>query len=146
MLGAAQQLVQQRNDLTRAQASLEEQARELEQASRYKSEFLANMSHELRTPLNAIIGFSEIMENGLFGPLGDKYTDYVKDIRSSGGYLLGIIDDILDMSRIECFMPPVPWLIVGWSIAAASPAGLQCPIAACSGGQAASLPLEGMAE
>ncbi|WP_244488862.1 ATP-binding protein [Bosea sp. Leaf344] len=71
-------------------------------ANRAKSEFLANMSHELRTPLNAIIGFSEIMENGLFGSLGcDKYLDYVRDIRSSGGYLLGVINDILDMSRIE---------------------------------------------
>lgn len=102
-------------DLKASRQKLEAQAQQLaelaeryleqkavaESANRAKSEFLANMSHELRTPLNAIIGFSEIMENGMFGPLGDKYTDYVRDIRSSGGYLLGIIDDILDMSRIE---------------------------------------------
>ena len=60
------------------------------------------MSHELRTPLNAIIGFSEIMESGLFGPLGDtKYLEYCRDIRESGRYLLDVINDILDMSKIE---------------------------------------------
>ncbi len=79
-----------------------EQKAAADSANRAKSEFLANMSHELRTPLNAIIGFSEIMEHGLFGSLGcDKYLDYVRDIRSSGDYLLGVINDILDMSRIE---------------------------------------------
>ncbi|MEI5677561.1 MULTISPECIES: PAS domain-containing sensor histidine kinase [unclassified Mesorhizobium] len=73
-----------------------------EAANRAKSEFLANMSHELRTPLNAIIGFSELMESGLFGPLGsDRYEEYAKDILSSGKYLLGVINDILDMSKIE---------------------------------------------
>lgn len=109
------QLMTHVTDLKASRQKLETQAQQLadlaeryleqkagaESANRAKSEFLANMSHELRTPLNAIIGFSEIMENGLFGPLGEKYTDYVRDIRSSGGYLLGIIDDILDMSRIE---------------------------------------------
>ena len=60
------------------------------------------MSHELRTPLNAIIGFSEIMESGMFGPLGtEKYDEYCRDIRESGKYLLDVINDILDMSRIE---------------------------------------------
>ena len=60
------------------------------------------MSHELRTPLNAIIGFSEIMESAMFGPLGaDKYTEYSRDIRDSGQYLLDVINDILDMSKIE---------------------------------------------
>ena len=60
------------------------------------------MSHELRTPLNAIIGFSEIMENGMFGALGrDKYTEYCQDIRCSGQHLLNLINDILDMSKIE---------------------------------------------
>jgi two-component system, cell cycle sensor histidine kinase PleC len=79
-----------------------EQKAEAESANRAKSEFLANMSHELRTPLNAIIGFAEVMENGLFGALGcAKYGEYCHDIRSSGQYLLSIIDDILDMSRIE---------------------------------------------
>jgi two-component system cell cycle sensor histidine kinase PleC len=77
-----------------------EKTRALE-ASQAKSEFLANMSHELRTPLNAIIGFSEIMESGMLGPLGDKYHEYCRDIRESGKYLLDVINDILDMSKIE---------------------------------------------
>ncbi|HWL05958.1 MAG TPA: ATP-binding protein [Xanthobacteraceae bacterium] len=73
-----------------------------EEANQAKSKFLANMSHELRTPLNAVIGFSEIMESGMFGPLGaDKYREYCADIRKSGEYLLDVINDILDMSRIE---------------------------------------------
>ncbi len=73
-----------------------------EAANRAKSEFLANMSHELRTPLNAIIGFSEVMESKLFGPLGsDRYEEYTRDIQASGAYLLGVINDILDMSKIE---------------------------------------------
>ena len=73
-----------------------------EEANQAKSKFLANMSHELRTPLNAIIGFSEIMESGMFGPLGaDKYREYCSDIRSSGEYLLDVINDILDMAKIE---------------------------------------------
>ena len=73
-----------------------------EAANRAKTQFLANMSHELRTPLNAIIGFSEIMESGMFGPLGDsKYHEYCRDIRESGTYLLDVINDILDMSKIE---------------------------------------------
>ena len=73
-----------------------------EDANRAKSEFLANISHELRTPLNAIIGFSEIMQSGMFGQLGSaKYQEYCHDINQSGAYLLGVINDILDMSRIE---------------------------------------------
>jgi two-component system cell cycle sensor histidine kinase PleC len=73
-----------------------------EEANQAKSKFLANMSHELRTPLNAIIGFSEIMESGMFGPLGaDKYREYCNDIHGSGQYLLEVINDILDMSKIE---------------------------------------------
>ena len=73
-----------------------------EEANQTKSKFLANMSHELRTPLNAIIGFSEIMESGMFGPLGaEKYHEYCTDIRSSGEYLLDVINDILDMAKIE---------------------------------------------
>ena len=73
-----------------------------EEANQAKSKFLANMSHELRTPLNAIIGFSEIMESGMFGPLGaDKYREYCSDILSSGHYLLEVINDILDMAKIE---------------------------------------------
>jgi two-component system, cell cycle sensor histidine kinase PleC len=73
-----------------------------EEANQAKSKFLASMSHELRTPLNAIIGFSEIMESGMFGPLGaEKYVEYCTDIRDSGQYLLEVINDILDMSKIE---------------------------------------------
>ena len=73
-----------------------------EAASQAKSELLANMSHELRTPLNAIIGFSEIMQVGLFGPLGSaKYDGYVADIRHSAGHLLTVITDILDLAKIE---------------------------------------------
>jgi two-component system cell cycle sensor histidine kinase PleC len=73
-----------------------------EDANQAKSKFLANMSHELRTPLNAIIGFSEIMESAMFGPLGaEKYGEYCTDIRASGQYLLDVINDILDMSKIE---------------------------------------------
>ena len=73
-----------------------------EEANQAKSKFLANMSHELRTPLNAIIGFSEIMESGMFGPLGaDRYREYCSDILSSGQYLLDVINDILDMAKIE---------------------------------------------
>lgn len=74
----------------------------LEAASRAKSEFLANMSHELRTPLNAIIGFSEIMQNERFGPLGNaRYRDYMNDIARSGRHLLEIISDVLDLASIE---------------------------------------------
>lgn len=79
-----------------------EQKAAAESANRAKSEFLANMSHELRTPLNAILGFSEIMDDGLFGPLGsERYVEYVRDIRSSGSNLLAVINDILNMARIE---------------------------------------------
>jgi len=110
------QLMATINDLHAARKAEAERTRELvdlnrkymreteraEAANRAKSEFLANMSHELRTPLNAIIGFSELMQQGLFGPLGsEKYGEYVGDIHSSGAYLLGVINDILDMSKIE---------------------------------------------
>jgi two-component system, cell cycle sensor histidine kinase PleC len=103
-------------DLRASQEVLELQAQQLadlaekyaeektraEEANQAKSKFLANMSHELRTPLNAIIGFSEIMEGCLFGPLGaEKYGEYCADIRESGEYLLDVINDILDMSKIE---------------------------------------------
>jgi len=91
-----------RRDLSETMHNYEIEKRRAEEASRSKSEFLANMSHELRTPLNAINGFSEIMQSELYGPLGDgKYREYVADILSSGQHLLELIDDILDMSRIE---------------------------------------------
>lgn len=103
-------------DLKRSQSELERQAQLLaelaqkyadektraEEANQTKSKFLANMSHELRTPLNAIIGFSEVMGSGMFGALGsEKYQEYCHDILTSGNYLLDVINDILDMSKIE---------------------------------------------
>jgi len=75
--------------------------RQLAAANRHKSEFLANMSHELRTPLNAVIGFSEVLEERMFGELNDKQAEYVQDIHSSGRHLLDLINDILDLSKIE---------------------------------------------
>jgi signal transduction histidine kinase len=80
---------------------IEIKSRELETASRHKSEFLANMSHELRTPLNAIIGFSEVLGERLFGDLNAKQSEYVTDIAESGRHLLELINDILDLSKIE---------------------------------------------
>jgi signal transduction histidine kinase len=74
---------------------------ELESASRHKSEFLANMSHELRTPLNAILGFSQVLEKQLFGELNEKQREYVEDILSSGNHLLSLINDVLDLSKVE---------------------------------------------
>ena len=75
--------------------------RQLETANRHKSEFLANMSHELRTPLNAVLGFSEILLQQMFGPLNEKQEEYLRDIRESGAHLLSLINDILDLSKIE---------------------------------------------
>jgi signal transduction histidine kinase len=80
---------------------IEDKSRQLEIANRHKSEFLANMSHELRTPLNAIIGFSEVLDQRLFGELNPKQAEYVKDIHASGHHLLSLINDILDLSKIE---------------------------------------------
>jgi signal transduction histidine kinase len=75
--------------------------RELESASRHKSEFLASMSHELRTPLNAVIGFSQVLRQQMFGALNDKQVEYVDDILSSGQHLLNLINDILDLAKVE---------------------------------------------
>jgi signal transduction histidine kinase len=75
--------------------------RELDDASRHKSAFLANMSHELRTPLNAIIGFSEVLDEQMFGPLNEAQQQYVRDVLSAGRHLLSLINDILDLSKIE---------------------------------------------
>jgi len=80
---------------------IQDKSRELEVANRHKSEFLANMSHELRTPLNAVIGFSEVLAQKMFGEVNEKQLDYLNDINSSGQHLLSLINDILDLSKIE---------------------------------------------
>lgn len=80
---------------------IQQKSRELEIASQHKSQFLANMSHELRTPLNAIIGFSEVLLEKMFGDLNEKQEDYLNDIFTSGKHLLDLINDVLDLSKIE---------------------------------------------
>jgi signal transduction histidine kinase len=102
-------LIRQQSRQIRAEDALRGQSIELkrrrdeaDRANQAKSQFLANMSHELRTPLNAIIGFSDLIQRGVLGPIGSlKYLDYVKDIHRSGQHLLGVINGVLDMSRIE---------------------------------------------
>jgi len=116
LLSSEKTLMETVRDLQKERQTAEEQSQRLaeladkyasekgraEAANRSKSEFLANMSHELRTPLNAIIGFSEVMTNEFFGPIGTpKYIEYANDIRRSGQFLLDVINDILDMSKIE---------------------------------------------
>jgi signal transduction histidine kinase len=80
---------------------IEDKSRQIEAANRHKSEFLANMSHELRTPLNAIIGFSEVLGERMFGELNEKQAEYTEDILSSGRHLLSLINEILDLSKVE---------------------------------------------
>jgi len=80
---------------------IQEKSAQLEVANKHKSDFLANMSHELRTPLNAIIGFSEVLIDKMFGEVNEKQADYLKDIHESGKHLLSLINDILDLSKIE---------------------------------------------
>ncbi len=99
---AQRRLEEQGTDLVRLAEDLRVASDEAEAANRAKSEFLAAMSHELRTPLNAIIGFSEIIKDETFGPAsGSRYRDYAKDINDSGQHLLDLINDILDLSKIE---------------------------------------------
>ncbi|MBZ0156756.1 MAG: response regulator [Alphaproteobacteria bacterium] len=88
-------------ELQGQQEELSEANRRLEEVSRTKSDFLANMSHELRTPLNSIIGFSEVLQDGLFGELNGKQQEYVQNIYGSGRHLLGLINDILDLAKVE---------------------------------------------
>ena len=97
-----EQKVQERTrELGTALGELDEKSRELEAVSRHKSEFLANMSHELRTPLNAIIGFSQVLREQLFGEANEKQKEYLDDILSSGNHLLALINDVLDLSKVE---------------------------------------------
>ena len=88
-------------ELEASNRQIAEKSRQIEVASEHKSEFLANMSHELRTPLNAIIGFSEVLTERMFGELNEKQDEYLKDIYASGQHLLSLINDILDLSKIE---------------------------------------------
>ncbi|WP_342642851.1 PAS domain-containing sensor histidine kinase [Rhodoligotrophos ferricapiens] len=122
LMDSERELMNTVRDLQKSRLALEQQSQRLaelaekyaqekgraEAANRSKSEFLANMSHELRTPLNAIIGFSEVMEREMLGPIGTKrYTEYATDIHRSGQYLLDVISDILDMSKIEAGRMPL---------------------------------------
>jgi signal transduction histidine kinase len=88
-------------NVNRMNDELQRLYRELEAASRHKSEFLANMSHELRTPLNAILGFSQVLREQLFGEVNEKQAEYLEDILSSGNHLLSLINDVLDLSKVE---------------------------------------------
>ena len=94
-LGALAANVNRMND------ELQRLYKELETASQHKSDFLANMSHELRTPLNAIIGFSQVLREGMFGEINEKQEEYLEDILTSGNHLLALINDILDLSKVE---------------------------------------------
>jgi signal transduction histidine kinase len=94
-------LVHQLGFREKLQAELLVAQQKADSSNRAKSEFLANMSHELRTPLNAIIGFSEVIKNQMFGPVSERYRDYAADIFSSGTHLLALINEILDLSKLE---------------------------------------------
>jgi signal transduction histidine kinase len=96
-----QKVEERTRELQRVLAELSRKGRQLEVASEHKSHFLANMSHELRTPLNAIIGFSQVLRQRLFGPINEKQEEYLDDILSSGHHLLSLINDVLDLSKVE---------------------------------------------
>ena len=99
--GLEQKVEERTRELETALGELDEKSRELETASKHKSEFLANMSHELRTPLNAIIGFSQVLRERMVGEVNEKQQEYLEDILASGNHLLALIDDILDLSKVE---------------------------------------------
>jgi two-component system, NtrC family, sensor kinase len=102
LAGEFNKMAAQLEDYTKGlEQKVAEKTAQLELANRHKSEFLANMSHELRTPLNAVIGFSDALEAQYFGPLNEKQSEYVRDISGSGQHLLSLINDILDLSKIE---------------------------------------------
>ena len=99
--GLEQKVQERTQELGTALAELDDKSRELEIVSRHKSEFLANMSHELRTPLNAISGFSQVLRKGLYGDINDKQAEYLDDILASARHLLSLIDDVLDLAKVE---------------------------------------------
>ena len=99
--GLEHKVAERTQELGTALKELDRKSRELEAASRHKSEFLANMSHELRTPLNAIIGFSQVLRERMFGDVNEKQQEYLEDILSSANHLLALINDILDLSKVE---------------------------------------------
>ncbi len=99
--GLEQKVEERTRELQRALAELSLKGSQLEVANRHKSEFLANMSHELRTPLNAIIGFSQVLRQRLFGEINAKQEEYLDDILASGNHLLDLINDVLDLSKVE---------------------------------------------
>jgi PAS domain S-box-containing protein len=100
-------LEQALHEITNKNIQLEVTAKKAIESARAKNTFLANMSHELRTPLNAIIGFAEVIGLETFGPISEKYREYVGDILSSGRHLLSLIEDILDIARIESDKIPI---------------------------------------
>jgi two-component system, NtrC family, sensor kinase len=99
--GLEQRVKDRTQELQQALAALSQRGSQLEVANRHKSEFLANMSHELRTPLNAIIGFSQVLRQRLFGEINAKQEEYLDDILASGNHLLDLINDVLDLSKVE---------------------------------------------